>query len=92
MLFGGFTFGAYLSALTKLGLEETQAFTALAHPGFKHFVRFRVRADGSAVDGWVIGLRDPLAQNEEPVLVDRFTWRTRGAASPEPEPGADVAE
>ena len=92
VLFGGFTFGAYLSALTKLGLEETQAFTALAHPGFKHFVRFRVRADGSAVDGWVIGLRDPLAQNEEPVLVDRFTWRTRGAASPEPEPGADVAE
>jgi hypothetical protein len=75
---GAFVFGWYLAALTALGLESTQAFTCLGHPGFKHFVRLRVRKDGSAVDGWVIGLIDPLRQGEKPVLVDRWTWRPRG--------------
>jgi len=74
MFAGGLVFGGYFAALTRLGLEETQAFTALAHPGFKHFIRFRVRADGSAVDGWVIGLEDPLDGRGKPVLVDRFRW------------------
>jgi hypothetical protein len=69
-----FVFGAYLTALTLLGLEQHQAFSALAHPGYKHFVRLRVRRDGSAVDGWVIGKIDPLSRDEPPVLVDRFTW------------------
>jgi hypothetical protein len=68
-------FGAYLSLLTRLGLEHTQAFTALDHPGFKHFVRFRVRADGTGVDGWCIGLADPLGSST-PTLVDSFVWRT----------------
>lgn len=67
--------GAYLALLTRFGLEETQAFTTLDHPGFKHFVRLRVRADGSGVDGWCLGLVDPLREGEEPVLVDRFCWR-----------------
>jgi hypothetical protein len=74
---GAFVLGAYLALLTWLGIENTQAFTALDHPGFKHFVRLRVRADGSAVDGWVIGLVDPLRPGERAVLVDRFTWRCR---------------
>jgi len=77
MFAGGLVFGGYFAALTRLGLEETQAFTALAHPGFKHFIRFRVRADGSAVDGWVIGLEDPLDADAKPVLVDRFRWVAR---------------
>ena len=47
VFFGGFTFGAYLAALTRFGVEESQAFTALAHPGFKHFIRCRIQADGS---------------------------------------------
>jgi hypothetical protein len=68
-------FGAYLALLTRLGLEHTQAFTALDHPGFKHFVRFRVYADGRGVDGYCIGLTDPLRAGEEPTLVDHFTWR-----------------
>ena len=51
---GAFVFGAYIAALTFLGLERTQAFTALDHPGFKHFVRFRVRADGSAITKYAI--------------------------------------
>jgi hypothetical protein len=70
-----YIFGAYLALLTRFGLEHTQAFTALDHPGFKHFVRFRVRADGSGVDGYCIGLVDPLGAGETPVLVDRFEWR-----------------
>jgi hypothetical protein len=72
---GALVFGAYLAALTALGLESTQAFTALGHPGFKHFVRLRIRRDGSAVDGWCIGLIDPLREGEKPVLVDHWTWK-----------------
>lgn len=74
---GSFIFGSYLALLTRFGFENTQAFTALDHPGFKHFLRLRVRADGSAVDGWCIGLTDPLAKDEKPVLVDQFTWPCR---------------
>jgi hypothetical protein len=72
-----FLFGAYLALLTGFGYEHTQAFTALDHPGFKHFMRYRVRADGSAVDGWCIGLVDPVREDAAPVLVDTFTWRSR---------------
>jgi hypothetical protein len=72
---GVFVFGAYLSLLTRMGFEHTQAFTALDHPGYKHFLRLRVRADGSGMDGWCIGLTDPLGNGQEPVLVDAFQWR-----------------
>jgi hypothetical protein len=74
---GAFVFGAYLALLTRFGLEHTQAFTALDHPGFKHFLRLRLRADGRGVDGYCIGLVDPLRPGEQPVLVDRFEWRPR---------------
>lgn len=75
--FGTFVFGAYLALLTLLGYENTQAFTVLDHPGFKHFVRLRVRADGRGVDGWCIGSADPLGDAAAPVLVDRFRWEPR---------------
>ena len=74
-VFGGaLVFGYYLAALARWGLNHDQAFAALGHPGFKHFVRMRVRADGSAVDAWVIGLVDPLG-DATPVLIDRVTFR-----------------
>ena len=69
-----FALGALLSTLTALGVENTLAITTLAHPGFKHFVRMRVRRDGSRVDAWVIGLVDPLAADARPALVDRWSW------------------
>jgi hypothetical protein len=72
---GAFVFGAFLALLTLLGLEETQAFTALDHPGFKHFVRLRVRRDGSAVDFWCLGLTDPLAPDAKPELVDAGSFK-----------------
>jgi hypothetical protein len=72
---GVYLFGSYLALLTRLGYENTQAFTALDHPGFKHFLRLRIRADGSGIDGWCIGLVDPLAAGEKPVLVDTFSFR-----------------
>jgi hypothetical protein len=75
VFYGAFVFGAFLALLTFLGLEETQAFTALDHPGFKHFLRLRVRRDGSAVDVWCVGLTDPLAPGEKPVLIDRVSFR-----------------
>jgi hypothetical protein len=74
---GVFVFGAYLALLTALGYEHTQAFTALDHPGFKHFLRLRVRADGSGIDGYCMGIADPLGESQEPVLVDIFQWRPR---------------
>jgi hypothetical protein len=74
VFYGAFVFGAYLAVLTYLGLEQTQAFTALDHPGFKHFLRLRVRRDGSAVDMWCLGLTDPLAPGAEPELIDTATF------------------
>jgi hypothetical protein len=72
---GILVFGGYLVVLTLLGYENMQAFTVLDHPGFKHFVRLRVRADGRGIDGWCIGAADPLGQGTKPVLVDQFSWR-----------------
>jgi hypothetical protein len=69
-----FIFGAYLALLTRVGLEHTQAFTALDHPGFKHFLRLRVRASEDRIDGWCLGLVDPLAKGAKPELVDQFTF------------------
>jgi hypothetical protein len=70
-----YIFGSYLTWLTRRGIEHTQAFTALDHPGYKHFLRLRVRADGKGIDGYCIGLTDPLAADAEPELVDVFNWR-----------------
>lgn len=70
-----YIFGSYLARLTRRGIEHTQAFTALDHPGYKHFLRLRVRADGKGVDGYCIGLTDPLGPRAKPELVDAFTWR-----------------
>lgn len=74
VLFGGYVFGAYFAVLSWFGLEQTQAFTMLAHPGFKHFVRMRVAEDGSKVECWALGLVDPLDSESDPVLIDHFTW------------------
>lgn len=71
---GTLALGTYLMLLTILGLEQHQALSALAHPGYKHFVRLRVRGDGSAIDGWVLGRVDPLHTKDPVVLVDEFTW------------------
>lgn len=82
---GAWVFGAYLALLTRFGLEQTQAFTALDHPGYKHFLRLRVHADGRTVDGWCLGLTDPLHPEEQVCVVDKFRWVAK-----EPEtPGVD---
>jgi hypothetical protein len=72
-----YVFGFYLAWLTRRGIEHTQAFTALDHPGYKHFLRLRVRADGQGVDGYCIGLTDPLGDDARPELVDTFSWRPK---------------
>ncbi|MDI1451200.1 hypothetical protein [Polyangium sp. 6x1] len=74
-------FGAYLMALTILGIEQHQAFAALAHPGYKHFVRVRVRRDGSGTDAWVLGKVDPLSTSDPVVLVDQFSWTNDGLSA-----------
>jgi hypothetical protein len=75
---GAFLFTLFLTICAVTGLESQQAFTALGHPGFKHFVRLRVSPDGT-VDAWVIGKDDPLASGPGagPWLIDRWTWPAR---------------
>jgi hypothetical protein len=73
-IFGGaWVFGLYLAALARFGLNHDQAFAALGHPGYKHFVRLSVKKDGSRIDAWIIGLVDPLG-DPKPVLVDQVTF------------------
>ena len=74
-------FGTYLTALTVFGIEQHQAFAALAHPGYKHFVRLRVRRDGSGTDAWVLGKVDPLSDADPVVLVDQFSWTNQGLSA-----------
>jgi hypothetical protein len=79
---GAFGFGLFLMIITLLGLEHQQAFSVLAHPGYKHFVRLCVHPDGR-IEAWTIGKDDPLSPGD-PVLIDRFTW---GAAQQGPAGG-----
>lgn len=76
----GFAFGAMLWIIARLGLNHEQPFAALGIPTYKHFVRFRVRAtaaETTEIEGFVIGLVDPLGDAEghaRPVIVDRFRF------------------
>ena len=79
---GTLVFGAFLTLLTLFGYEHMQALTALDHPGFKHFVRLRVRADGRGIDAWCVGATDPLRPDAQPELVDHFVWRPFAGPSP----------
>lgn len=77
---GGFAFGGMLSLIARLGLNHAQPFAALGIPSYKHFVRLRARmrgSDATEIDGFVIGLVDPLAEDARPVLVDRFHFASR---------------
>ncbi len=75
ILFGTWALGFFIATLTRFGYEHLQAYASLMHPGYKHFVRMRVRSDSAGIDVWTIGLIDPLGPGEGPVLVDQFTWR-----------------
>ncbi len=71
-----FLFGVMLMLIARLGLSHAQAYAALGSPGYKHFVRLRVRAGTqgmSQVDAWVIGIVDPIAR-PSPVLIDTFRF------------------
>lgn len=72
---GVFILGVYLTVLTILGLATDQGFGPLAHPGYKHFVRLRVRRDGSKIEGWTLAKIDPLRRSSPVVLADRFEWK-----------------
>jgi hypothetical protein len=77
----GAAFGAMLATIARLSLNLSQPFAALGEPGYKHFVRLRVRepAQGPAVvDAFVIGVVDPVG-GSAPVLVDRFQWTAGGS-------------
>jgi len=67
---GPFVIGHFLLSLVMTGLEHHQAYAVLGPPGFKHFVRLCVRADGR-VEAWTIGKADTLGEGP-PELIDRF--------------------
>jgi len=67
-----FGFGLFLTTCCVLGIEHEQAFAALGHPGFKHFVRLCIHPDGK-IECWAIGKDDPLSPGS-PVVVDHFGW------------------
>ncbi len=82
-LASGAAFGAMLATIARLSLNLSQPFAALGEPGFKHFVRLRVRdPDGGppTVEAFVIGVVDPVG-GSPPVLVDRFVWSPGGLGS-----------
>jgi hypothetical protein len=81
ILGGAWVFGLYLAALARLGLNHDQAFAALGHPGYKHFVRMRIRKDGSRIDAWVIGVTDPLG-DPTAELVDYVTFAPEAPSPP----------
>jgi hypothetical protein len=65
-----------LATIARLSLNLSQPFAALGEPGYKHFVRLRVREPErgpAVVDAFVIGVVDPVG-GSAPVLVDRFQW------------------
>jgi hypothetical protein len=71
-----FLFGVMLMLVARLGLSHGQAYAAMGSPGYKHFLRLRVRAGeqgASRVDVWVIGIVDPIAR-PSPVLIDTFQF------------------
>jgi hypothetical protein len=72
----GLFFGVMLSLIALLGLNHAQPFAALGIPTYKHFVRMRARVveDVTEIEGFVIGLVDPLRPGERAVLVDRFQF------------------
>jgi len=81
-LASGAVFGAMLATIARLSYNLSQPFAALGEPGFKHFVRMRIREpdDGPAtVDVFVIGSVDPVG-GSPPVLVDRFRWVASASA------------
>lgn len=83
-----FLFGGMLMLIARLGLNHAQAYAAMGSPGFKHFLRLRVRTTASVshVDAFVVGVVDPIAR-PTPVLVDTFRFAPFSAAR-EPDAGA----
>ncbi len=69
---GAFLYGVFLMMMALFGFEHQQAFTVLGHPGFKHFVRLCVHADGR-VEAFTIGKDDMLAKGK-PSVIDSFSW------------------
>ncbi len=51
---GGLLFGVYFAVLSRLGWLANNAFSPLAHEGYKGFLRFRIDAQG-ALHGFMIG-------------------------------------
>ncbi len=72
----GFAFGGLLAAIAALGLNHAQPYAALGEPGYKNFVRLRVREgkEGrTTVDAFAIGQVDPV-RGGPAVLIDAFRW------------------
>lgn len=82
---GGMLFGIYFSLMAQFGNLANNAFSALAHQGYKGFLRFRIDAEGT-LHGYMLGTdavptrwkRNPDVDAKRPVWVE-----ADGVAEPE---------
>jgi hypothetical protein len=69
-----FLFGAYLwTSLNRTGGHRNEAFSALHHSGYKHFIRFKLERDH--LTGYVIGFDRPSSRRDphpKARLIDTF--------------------
>jgi len=73
----GFAFGGLLQLIASLGLNHAQPYAALGEPGYKNFLRLRIREDATGkttIDAFAIGQVDPV-RGSAAVLIDSFRWR-----------------
>lgn len=54
ILVGGLLFGLFFVIVSKIGLMANNAFSPLAHQGYKGFLRFRIDTEGN-LHGYMIG-------------------------------------
>lgn len=54
ILVGGLLFGLFFYLMSRAGLMANNAFSTLAHEGYKGFLRFRIDTDGN-LHGYMIG-------------------------------------
>ena len=54
VVIGGFLFGIYFALVARFGGLTNNAFSAIAHQGYKGFLRFRIDSEGT-LHGYMIG-------------------------------------
>ncbi len=82
VLVGGILFGLYFTLVSRAGGLANNAFSAIAHQGYKGFLRFRIDKDGN-LHGYMIGTdKVPQRWVLNPVKGERPLWIERSDQNP----------